>query len=63
MPWYRVTFRGGGPTLASNLKAVKALEASDPHVAVSKAMRQVEEAKELRLPKGAWVHLTVSRVE
>ena len=60
MPLYKVTFRGGGPKAVSNLNHWTLKEASSPHVAVSRAMAEAERDG-LKLDKGSWLHLSVSR--
>jgi len=58
---YRVTFRGGGPTAASNWKREYIVKATSPHVAVYRAM-VLAEKENFRLPKAAWAHLSITRL-
>lgn len=61
MAMYKVKFEGGGPKLQSNRKGEYIIDASNPRAAMGKAIANETELG-FKLPKGAWVKISMSRV-
>ena len=61
MKTYEITFRGGGPKVASNRKGTISVQASTASAAVGKVLRRAADDG-WNLPLQAWTHLTVKRI-
>ena len=61
MPLYRVAFRGGGGPPQRFTNREQMVQASSPHVALSRVVANAEKDG-MRLPVGSWANITISRI-